>query len=443
MAMGRRKNRTRTPGLWIAANELPRTGGHPFYLRLNQVLDAHAFDEFVEAQCAPFYAETVGRPSLTPGTYFRLLLIGYFEGIDSERGIAWRTEDSLALRGFLGLGLDETPPEHSTISRTRRLIDVETHRTVFTWILQVLATADLIRGKTIGIDATTLEANAALRSIVRRDSGETCQEFLTRLAQASGIATPTRADLARLDRTRPKKGRNTDWRHPHDPDARITKMKDGRTHLAHKAEHAVDLETGAIVGVTVQGADPARRGVRYRHADAGRAGPIRSHAEEEGIQQRLDAPRRSGREDHEDEGRPDPFGSQSRAGGGPGDRGHRRRHRARRRRRRYDDHDRDHHHGRRTGRSGVLAPFGVGDVTYPLARKGAYATEQVAGTISGRNLLHRNVLTSQHQQRTAQAPEFATLAWVDWFNTRRLLEPIGYIPPAEYEERYYEQVTVT
>jgi transposase len=239
----------------MATNELPPTGGHPFYQRLNQVLDAHAFDEFVEAQCAPFYAETVGRPSLTPGTYFRLLWIGYFEGIDSERGMAWRTADSLALRGFLGLGLDDVPPEHSTISRTRRLIDVETHRAVFTWILQVLATADLIKGKTIGIDATTLEANAALRSIVRRDSGETYQEFLTRLAQASGIETPTRADLARLDRTRPKKGRNTEWRHPHDPDARITKMKDGRTHLAHKAEHAVDMETGAIVGVTVQGAD--------------------------------------------------------------------------------------------------------------------------------------------------------------------------------------------
>jgi transposase len=255
MAMGRRKDRARTPGLWIAANELPPTGGHPFYQRLNRVLDAHAFDEFVEAQCAPFYATTLGRPSLTPGTYFRLLLIGYFEGIDSERGIAWRTADSLALRGFLGLGLDEIPPEHSTISRTRRLIDLETHRAVFTWILQVLATADLVKGKTIGIDATTLEANAALRSIVRRDSGETYQEFLTRLAQASGIETPTRADLARLDRKRPKKGRNTEWRHPHDPDARITKMKDGRTHLAHKTEHAVDLETGAVVGVTVQGAD--------------------------------------------------------------------------------------------------------------------------------------------------------------------------------------------
>jgi transposase len=256
MSMGRRKDRARTPGLWIATNELPPTGGHPFYQRLNRVLDDHAFDEFVEARCASFYAATRGRPSLTPGTYFRLLLIGYFEGIDSERGIAWRTADSLALRGFLGLGLDEAPPEHSTISRTRRLIDLETHRAVFTWILQVLATADLVTGKTIGIDATTLEANAALRSIVRRDSGgDTYQEFLTRLAQASGIETPTRADLARLDRKRPKKGRNTDWRHPHDPDARITKMKDGRTHLAHKAEHAVDLDTGAIVGVTVQGAD--------------------------------------------------------------------------------------------------------------------------------------------------------------------------------------------
>jgi transposase len=253
--MGRRRDRARTPGLWIATNELPTPGGHPFYQRLNQVLDQHGFDEFVEAQCAPFYSAKVGRPSLTPGTYFRLLLIGYFEGIDSERGIAWRTADSLALRGFLGLGLDEATPEHSTISRTRRLIDLEAHRAVFTWILQVLATADLIKGKTIGIDATTLEANAALRSIVRRDSGETYQEFLTRLAQASGIETPTRADLARLDRKRPKKGRNKDWRSPHDPDARITKMKDGRTHLAHKAEHAVDMETGAIVGVTVQGAD--------------------------------------------------------------------------------------------------------------------------------------------------------------------------------------------
>ena len=255
MAMGRRSDRARTPGLWIATQELPVTGGQPFYQRLNQILDAHAFDTFVEAQCAAFYATTMGRPSLTPGSYFRLLLIGYFEGLDSERGIAWRAADSLALRGFLGLGLDEAPPEHSTISRTRRLIDLETHQALFTWVLRLLATAGLVKGKTIGIDATTLEAHAALRSIVRRDTGETYQAFLTALAQASGIETPTRADLARIDRTRKKKGSNTDWTHPHDPDARITKMKDGRTHLAHKAEHAVDLQTGALIGLTLQGAD--------------------------------------------------------------------------------------------------------------------------------------------------------------------------------------------
>jgi transposase len=184
-----------------------------------------------------------------------LLLIGHFEGVDAERAIAWRAADSFALREFLGLVLPEAPPDHSTISRTRRLIDLETHAAVFTWMLQRLADAGLAKGKTVGIDATTLEANAALRSIVRRDTGESYQDFLTKLAQASGIETPTRADHARIDRKRKKKGSNDGWTHPHDPDAKITKMKDGRTHLAHKAEHAVDLETGAIVGVTVQDAD--------------------------------------------------------------------------------------------------------------------------------------------------------------------------------------------
>ena len=186
-------------------------------------------------------------------------MIGYFEGLDAERAIAWRAADSFALREFLGLVLPDPPPDHSTISRTRRLIDLETHEAVFTWILQRLADTDLVKGKTVGIDATTLEANAALRSIVRRDTGESYQDFLTKLAQASGIETPTRADLARIDRKRKKKGSNDDWTHPQDPDAKITKMKDGRTHLAHKAEHAVDLETGAVVGVTVQGADEATR----------------------------------------------------------------------------------------------------------------------------------------------------------------------------------------
>jgi transposase len=254
MAMGKRK-RDRQPTMWVPTTDLPSAASHPFYRRLNQLLREQGFDDFVEAQCAGFYAETMGRPGLPPGIYFRLLLIGYFEGIDAERGIAWRAADSLALRDFLGIGLDQAPPDHSTISRTRRLIALETHRAVFTWILQCLGPAGLVKGKTIGIDATTLEANAALRSIVRRDSGEGYEEFLTTLAKASGIGTPTRADLARIDRKRKKKGSNDDWTHPHDPDAKITKMKDGRTHLAHKSEHAIDLETGAIVAVTVQGAD--------------------------------------------------------------------------------------------------------------------------------------------------------------------------------------------
>lgn len=241
--------------MWVASSDLPRSAGHPFYEQLNRVLDAAGFDRFVEAQCAKFYADGVGRPSLAPGRYFRMLLLGYFEGLESERAIAWRAADSLSLRQFLDVSLEEAPPDHSTVSRTRRRIDVETHLAVFTWVLERLADAGLVKGRTVGIDATTLEANAALRSIVRRDTDEGYETFLRGLAAASGIATPTRAELARLDRKRPKKGSNDDWTHPNDPDAKITKLKDGRTRLAHKAEHAVDLETGAVVGVSVQDAD--------------------------------------------------------------------------------------------------------------------------------------------------------------------------------------------
>src|ERR1700723_2591404 len=253
MAMGTRQSEQGS--LWVATAELPKSPGPPFYTRLNALLDAADFDRFVEGECVRFYAPVMGRPGLAPGRYFRLLLLGYFEGIDSERGIAWRAMDSLAVRSFLRLGVDEAAPDHSTISRTRRLIDLETHRDVFTWVQQRLVEAGLLKGQTLAIDATTLEANAAMRSIVRRDTGELYQAFLTRLAQTSGIETPTRDDLARLDRKRKKKTSNKDWTNPYDPDAKVTKMKDGRTHLAHKAEHAVDLETGAIVAVTVQGAD--------------------------------------------------------------------------------------------------------------------------------------------------------------------------------------------
>lgn len=270
MAMGRRKKRVRQEGLWTPTAALPVSASHPFYQRLNQILDDNKFDEYVETICEDFYADEVGRPGLAPGIYFRLLMVGYFEGIDSERGIAWRASDSLSIRSFVRIALDENVPDHSTISRTRRLMDVETHQAVFQWVLQVLAEKKLLKGTTIGVDATTLEANAALRSIVRRDTGERYEEFLIRLAQESGIETPTREQLAKLDRKRIKKGNNDDWKHPHDPDARITKMKDGRTHLAHKAEHAVDMETGAIVAVTLHGADEGdTKTIRETVAEAG------------------------------------------------------------------------------------------------------------------------------------------------------------------------------
>lgn len=252
MAMGRR-SRQQQQDLWVGAGDLPRGPGHPFYRRLNEILDQHGFDAHVEELCAAFYAKVMGRPSLPPGIYFRLLLIGYFEGIDSERGIAWRAADSISLREFLGLEMRDDPPNHSTLSRTRRLIDFETHQQVFAWVVQVLAKAGLVSGKTLGIDSTTLEANAALRSIIRRDTGESYDSFLERLAKASGIETPTRADLAKIDKDRKKKGSNEEWVNPHDPDARISKMKDGRTHLAYKAEHAVDMETSAILAITLHG----------------------------------------------------------------------------------------------------------------------------------------------------------------------------------------------
>jgi transposase len=252
MAMGTRKMRERQEDLWYGG-ELPTAPGHPFYKRLNEILDAARFDPFCETSCASFYHHKWGRPSLPPGQYFRVMMIGFFEGLDSERGIAWRLADSLTLRQFLSIGLDERTPDHVTISRTRRLIDGETHQRIFSWVLERLARAGLIKGKTIGVDSTTLEANAAMKSIVRRDTGESYMAYLKRLAEAEGIDAPDAAALLRMDRKRKKKTSNEDWNSPSDEEAEITKLKDGRTALAYKAENAVDMETGAIVAVTTHG----------------------------------------------------------------------------------------------------------------------------------------------------------------------------------------------
>ncbi|HSU32475.1 MAG TPA: transposase [Bryobacteraceae bacterium] len=256
--MGTRRKRERQQDLWIATSDVVETPANIFYDRLNQILDEHKFDAKVERLCRKFYKQSpYGRPSMAPGVYFRSLLIGFFEGLDSERGIAWRTADSLSLRKFLGYALDEATPDHSTISRTRRLYWLETHQAVFRWVLKILDEEGLVSGRTVSIDATTLEANAALKSIVRRDNGQSYNEYLKELAKAAGIENPTREQLARLDRKRKKKGSNQEWMSPGDPDARITKMKDGRTHLAHKAEHAVDLTSGALLAMTLQ---PANEG---------------------------------------------------------------------------------------------------------------------------------------------------------------------------------------
>jgi transposase len=254
MALGRQGERQTE--LMVGWAELPRSPGHVFYDHLQTVLLEAGFDGFAEAQCAPYYARKRGRPSLPPGRYFRLHLVGYFEGIDSERGLEWRCADSLSLREFLRLGTTEPVPDHSWLSKTRSRLPLEVHQAVFSWVLQQLADHGLLRGDRIGIDASTMEANAALRTIVRRDTGEGYREMLVRLAQESGIATPTAEDLIRLDRRRKgKRLSNQDWASPSDPEARIAKLKDGRTHLAYKPEHAVDLDTGAIVAAEIHPAD--------------------------------------------------------------------------------------------------------------------------------------------------------------------------------------------
>jgi transposase len=236
--------------------EMPRSPGHVFYDRLQKLLGEAGFDVFVEETSKPFYAPRMGAPSLPPGRYFRMHMIGYFEGIASERGIVWRCSDSLSLREFLRLANRDKVPDHSWLSKTRSRLPHEVHEKVFEFVLKLVAERGLLKGERIGVDGSTMEANAAMRSIVRRDTGETYREMLTRMAEESGVETPTIDDLIRLDRGRKgKKLSNEDWMSKTDPDSKIAKMKDGSTHLAYKPEHAVDLDTGIIVAAPIQAAD--------------------------------------------------------------------------------------------------------------------------------------------------------------------------------------------
>jgi len=254
MSLGKRKDQ-RQGELWIATPELPQSPGHVFYEKLNGLLAEAGFDPWVEALCEPHYSK-VGRRGIPPGVYFRMLLVGYFEGIGSQRGIAWRCSDSLSLRKFLGLAHNESSPDHSSLTVIRNRLPLEVHNAVFLWVLTLAEEKSLLKGKTIAIDSTTLEANAAMKSIVRKDTGDDWKKYVTKLMQEAEVLgpdeTPTLEELIRFDKSRKdKKVSNDEWESPVDPDARITKMKDGTTHLAYKAEHAVDLETEMIVAVEV------------------------------------------------------------------------------------------------------------------------------------------------------------------------------------------------
>jgi len=247
MAMGKRKPRQES--LFLTTDQLTPSAGHPFYQKLNALLAEAGFDCWIERRCVASYEreEKRGQPSLPPGVYFRMLLIGYFEGLDSQRGIAWRCSDSLSLRAFLGIPLHEGTPDHSTLTNTRKRLPQEVFEEVFQFVLGIAEAKKLIVGKTVGVDSTTLEANAAMKSIVRRDTGEDWKDYVTRLMREEGVIgpeeKPSKAEVLRYDRKRKNKTvSNTEWKSEIDPDAKIARMKDGTTHLVVRhARLAVSL----------------------------------------------------------------------------------------------------------------------------------------------------------------------------------------------------------
>ena len=272
MSMGRR--REKQAPLWVAAPSLPRSPGHRFYEKLNELLREAGFDQAMEAACAKYFEAdgTVGRPSIAPGVYFRMLMIGFFEGIESERGIEWRCSDSLSLRAFLGVLPGETVPDHSTLSKMRKRLGGEAFETMFRFVLGVVEKSGLLKGKVMGVDSTYLRADASMKAIVRRDSGEVYEDFIKRLAKEEGIPEPTVEEARRLDRKRKgKKTSNADWKSKTDEDARIARLKDGRTRLAYKSEHVVDMETGVVVAAEVYTADQCDTATLTQSLEQGRS----------------------------------------------------------------------------------------------------------------------------------------------------------------------------
>lgn len=272
MSMGRKQDK-QVP-FWVATPSLPRSPGHRFYEKLNELLRENKFDETMEAACAPYFKSDRirGRRSIAPGVYFRILLVGFFEGIESERGLAWRCSDSLSLREFLGLVANETVPDHSTLSKYRKRLGTEVFDTMFKFVLSIVAKSGLLQGKVVGVDSTYLRADASMKAIVRKETGETYAQYIKRLAKEDGIDEPTIEDARRLDRKRKgKKTSNTDWKSETDADARIAKLKDGRTRLAYKSEHVVDMDTGVIVAAEIYSADQGDTATLEQSLTAGRA----------------------------------------------------------------------------------------------------------------------------------------------------------------------------
>ena len=246
--------------MWVAGPALARSPGHRFYETLNELLKEASFDRRVEALCASsFEADNKpGRPSIAPGVYFRMLFVGYFEGIESERGLEWRCADSLSLRTFLGVQVHERVPDHSTLSRMRTRLDGAVYDEVFRLVLGIVETKGLLRGKVAGVDSTYLRADASMKTIVRKDTGDDYAAYLKKLCEAQGVVSPTVEEARQMDRKRKgKKTSNEEWASPTDSDARIVRLKDGRTRLGYKAEHVVDLETGAVVAAHLYKADEA------------------------------------------------------------------------------------------------------------------------------------------------------------------------------------------
>ncbi|HEX2239026.1 MAG TPA: transposase [Gammaproteobacteria bacterium] len=255
MGLGRRR-KEQQQAFWVAADKLGSGPRNVFYDRLNELLLEIEFDQQLEAAVAPFYQAT-GRKCLPPGVYFRMIFIGYFEDIGSQRGIAWRCEDSRSLARFLGYAPGEDTPHHSTLSLTRNRLPMSVHDLAFELILGAAQQRGLLKGKTVGVDATDLEANAAMKSIVRRDTGDDWREYIRTIYEGeTGDSNPDDEELRRFDKNRQnKKVSNEEWVSETDPDARIGKMKDGRTHLKYKVEHAVDLDTDLILAAEVYHGD--------------------------------------------------------------------------------------------------------------------------------------------------------------------------------------------